>query len=187
METLIELDKALFVYLNSLGSENYDLIWLFITDKKSSIPLYLILIYFLCKKFLLKDLFKYLFITLLLILFTDQISGFFKDYFERLRPCHDQEINSYIRIVKQGCGGLFGFFSSHAANSFGLATFFYLTLKNYSNLFKYLFLWALIVSYSRIYVGVHFPIDIISGIYFGIFSGYIFSLIFSKKNIFNVL
>ena len=99
-------------------------------------------------------------------------------------PCHDQEINSYIRIVKQGCGGLFGFFSSHAANSFGLATFFYLTLKNYSNLFKYLFLWALIVSYSRIYVGVHFPLDIFFGTTFGIIIG-ILTFKFYEKNLYS--
>jgi undecaprenyl-diphosphatase len=84
--------------------------------------------------------------------------------------------------VKEGCGGLYGFFSSHAANSFGIATFFYLTQKKHSNLFKFLFLWALIVSYSRVYIGVHFPIDIVVGICFGIFSGYIFSKINLKFN-----
>ena len=188
METLIEIDKFLIIFLNSLGSDSYDFIWLLITNKKSSIPLYLFLLFFIYKKFPIKEFLKYLFLIALLILFTYQISGFFKDYFQRLRPCHDQDINSFIRIVKEGCGGLYGFFSSHAANSFVIATFFYLTLKNYSTLFKYLFLWALIVSYSRIYVGVHFPIDIIFGICFGIFSGYMFSLIFlNKKNLYNAL
>tara|TARA_B100000929_G_scaffold137213_1_gene108686 strand:+ start:593 stop:1156 length:564 start_codon:yes stop_codon:yes gene_type:complete len=181
LESLIELDKALFVFLNSLGHESIDFIWLLITDKRSSIPLYFFLLIYLYKKLSTKDFLKYLLIVTLLILFTDQTSGFFKDYFQRLRPCHDPEINSYIRIVKKGCGGLYSFFSSHAANTFALATFYYILLRKYSYFFKFLFVWALIVSYSRIYVGVHFPIDILFGICFGTFSGYIFSLIAIKK------
>ena len=182
MEALLELDKNIFVFLNSLGSTDFDFIWMFITDKKSSIPLYVFLLVFLFKITNNKEFFKYLFFIVLLILFTDQISGFFKDFYQRLRPCHDLSLNSYIRVVKEGCGGLYGFFSSHAANSFGIATFFYLTQKKHSNLFKFLFLWALIVSYSRVYIGVHFPIDIVVGICFGIFSGYIFSKINLKFN-----
>ena len=181
MESLIELDKALLVYLNSLGNVSFDFIWLIITDKKSSIPLYIFLLIYTYKKLSNHNFLKYLLVVFLLILFTDQTSGFFKEYFERLRPCHDPEINSYIRIVKKGCGGLYGFFSSHAANTFGLATFYYILLKKHSSFFKFLFAWALIVSYSRIYIGVHFPIDIIFGICFGIFSGYAFSFIASKN------
>jgi len=116
-----------------------------------------------------------LILVIILIVLTDQTSGFFKDFFQRLRPCHDQEINSFIRIVKEGCGGLYGLFSAHAANTFAVATFFYFTLKRYSKNFKYLFLWATIVSYSRIYVGVHFPSDIIFGACFGIVTAYLFS------------
>ena len=180
MESLIDLDKALFVFLNTLGSESFDFFWLLITNKKSSIPLYIILIYYIYKKLSFKNFFKYLFLIIILILLTDQTSGFFKDYFQRLRPCHDQNINTLIRIVKEGCGGLYGFFSAHAANTFAVATFFYFTLNRYSKKFKYLFLWAIIVSYSRIYVGVHFPIDIIFGACFGITLGYLFSF-FSNK------
>ena len=183
MESLIELDKIIFIYLNSLGLEFFDTLWLFITDKKSSIPLYLFLIFYLYKKKSTIEFLKYLILISFLILFTDQASGFFKDYFQRLRPCHDQEINSYIRIVKEGCGGLYGFFSAHAANTFAVATFFYFTLKKYSNCFKYLFIWALVVSYSRIYVGVHFPIDILFGACFGIILGYLFSLCSNKINL----
>jgi len=186
LESLIELDKVLFVFFNSLGHESFDFIWLLITNKKFSIPLYIFLLIYLYKKFSTNDFLKYLLIVAFLILFTDQISGFFKDYFQRLRPCHDPEINSYIRIVKKGCGGLYGFFSSHAANTFALATFYYLLLGKYSHFFKFLFVWALFVSYSRIYVGVHFPIDVLFGICFGILSGYIFSLIASKKYYNNV-
>jgi undecaprenyl-diphosphatase len=180
LETLVDIDKSLFVFLNSLGSDSFDFIWLSITDKKSSIPLYIFLIYYIYKKFSNKEFLKCLILVIILIVLTDQASGFFKDFFQRLRPCHDQEINSFIRIVKEGCGGLYGFFSAHAANTFAVATFFYFTLKRYSKNFKYLFLWAAIVSYSRIYVGVHFPVDIIFGACFGTVLGYLFSFSSNK-------
>lgn len=184
MEVLVDLDKSLFVFLNSLGNKSFDFLWLIITDKKTFIPLYIFLIYCLIKNFPKSSVYKYLVIIFLLILFTDQISGLFKDTFQRLRPCHDLSINDSIRIVKSSCGGLYGFFSAHASNTFALATFFYLIFKNKSNLFKLLFIWAFVVSYSRIYVGVHFPSDIVVGASFGIISGYLFNY-FSQKIILN--
>tara|TARA_B100000780_G_scaffold133211_1_gene93434 strand:+ start:10526 stop:11077 length:552 start_codon:yes stop_codon:yes gene_type:complete len=183
VETLIDLDKSFFVFLNSLGSELFDSIWMFITNKKSSIPLYLFLIYYIYKKLSNTEFLKYLVLISILILFTDQISSLFKDYFERFRPCHDETINDHIRIVKISCGGLYGFFSAHAANSFALATFFYFSLKRFSSNFKYLFLWAIIVSYSRIYIGVHFPADVIFGSFFGIILGYLFSIVSFKTKL----
>ena len=122
-----------------------------------------------------------LFFISLLILFTDQISGFFKDFFERLRPCHDSSINSIIRTVKESCGGLYSFFSSHASNSFALASFFYFLMAKKNKYIKLLFVWALIVSYSRIYIGVHYPLDIVCGTFFGLSSGYLFYCFLNKK------
>ena len=80
METLVDIDKSLFVFLNSLGSNGFDFIWLSITDKKSSIPLYLFLIYYIYKKFSNKEFLKYLILVIILIVLTDQTSGFFKDF-----------------------------------------------------------------------------------------------------------
>ena len=117
----------------------------------------------------------FILITTILIIFTDQSSNFFKDYFERLRPCHNPEISYFIRIVKEGCGGLYGFFSAHSANTFAFAMFIYLnTKKNYRSYMSFLFIWATIISYSRIYLGVHFPTDIIFGAVYGLLSGYLF-------------
>tara|TARA_B100001057_G_scaffold190984_1_gene191794 strand:- start:40 stop:585 length:546 start_codon:yes stop_codon:yes gene_type:complete len=181
LEAIIELDKNLFIFLNNLGLELFDPVWLVITDKKSSIPLYLFLLYYIFKKSEIKQFIKYIIFIILLIVFTDQLSVFFKNFFERLRPCHDLDYG--FRLVKEGCGGLYGFFSSHASNSFGIATFLYLTLNKYSSNLKYIFIWALFVSYSRIYVGVHYPMDIFVGIVFGISSGYIFSYVFNKIKI----
>ena len=180
METLIDLDKSFFIFLNSLGSEFFDSFWMFVTDKKTSIPLYFFLIYYIYKKLSNNTFLKYLILIIILIVFTDQFSSLFKDYFERFRPCHDTSINDSIRIVKEGCGGLYGFFSAHAANSFALATFFYFSFRKISSNFKYLFLWAIIVSYSRIYIGVHFPGDVIIGLCFGIITGYLFSIVSFK-------
>ena len=183
MESLIDLDKSLFVFLNALGSDLFDSFWMFVTNKKSSIPLYLFLIYYVYKKLSSVEFIKYLVFISVLIVFTDQTSNLFKDFFERLRPCHDETINDSIRIVKASCGGLYGFFSAHAANSFALASFFYFSLKRFSLNFKYLFLWAIIVSYSRIYIGVHFPADVIFGSFFGILLGYLFSNAFFKTKL----
>ena len=182
---ILEIDREVFIYLNSLGHSAFDSIWLLISDKKSSIPLYVLILYIMYKNLNSVDFFRTLIFIALLVLFTDQISGFFKDFSERLRPCHDDSINQKIRIVKQSCGGLYSFFSSHASNSFGLASFFYFLSRKKNNYIKLLFIWASVVSYSRIYIGVHYPIDIIFGSTFGIFSGFLFSSILNKK--YNVL
>ena len=181
LDFILEIDRDIFIYLNSLGNSTFDKAWLIISDKKSSIPLYILLIYLLKENQKSKNFFTHLFFIALLILFTDQISGFFKDLFERLRPCHDPSINFCIRIVKESCGGLYSFFSSHASNSFALASFFYFSIAEKNKYIKLLFVWALVVSYSRIYIGVHYPLDIICGTFFGLFSGYLFYWFLNKK------
>jgi len=191
MDFIIDLDKSLFIFLNSLGSEFFDNFWLYISAKETWIWLYLFsLILLLTGKkenfiqigFSYYDIkptyinwFYFLLGIILLIVFTDQSSNMFKDYFQRLRPCHDPDLLNLFRTVKESCGGLYSFFSAHAANSFAFATFiFFMTKKSYRNLSSLLFAWALIVSYSRIYIGVHFPLDIIFGAVYGIIAGFLF-------------
>ena len=191
MDFIIDLDKSLFIFLNSLGSEFFDNFWLYISAKETWIWLYLFsLILLLTGKkenfiqigFSYYDIkptyinwFYFLLGIILLIFFTDQSSNMFKDYFQRLRPCHDPDLLNLFRTVKESCGGLYSFFSAHAANSFAFATFiFFMTKKSYRNLSSLLFAWALIVSYSRIYIGVHFPLDIIFGAVYGIIAGFLF-------------
>ena len=161
MDQILELDKSLFIYLNSLGSIEYDPFWLIITNKFSHIPLYIFLLFSLG----------------FLILISDQLSNFFKNNFERLRPCYNLDIVDQIRIVKESCGGSFGFFSAHASNSFVVATFFYLFFSSKNKLSKLLFLWASIIAYSRIYIGVHYPLDIV----FGSLLGFIITFFFYRK------
>ncbi len=186
MDQILELDKSLFIYLNSLGNVKYDFFWLTITNKFSHIPLYLFLIYILIQKSLKINKSKKKIILLLvvrifsisfLILISDQLSNFFKNNFERLRPCYNLDLVDQIRIVKESCGGSFGFFSAHASNSFVVATFFYLFFSSKNKLSKLLFLWASIIAYSRIYVGVHYPLDIV----FGSLLGFMITFFFYKK------
>jgi undecaprenyl-diphosphatase len=141
----------------------------FISGKISWLPFYLVLIWFLIKE-RKKKIWVSLIIIALLVVATDQISVLIKDSVQRLRPCQDPSINSLVHIVK-GCGGKFGFVSSHAANTFGIAMFFTLFFRHrWAGLF--LMIWALFVSYSRIYLGVHFPGDVLGGAVLGVIFGF---------------
>ena len=175
MSTLIEYDKALFLFLNGLGSEPWDGFWMFMTDKLHSIPLYLILVLVSIKKFGLKATLITLFMLIILITITDQLSNAFKYGFARLRPCYDESIMEKMRLVRPTCGGRFSFFSGHAVNASALATFFSLIFFPYYKwLGLFLGVWAFLVAYSRIYIGVHYPLDILTGISIGMFSGWVF-------------
>ena len=119
--------------------------------------------------------------TLLLVLITDQFTNLFKDGFQRLRPCYEPALEGLVRLVKEGCGGKYGYFSGHASNSFALAVFYSLILKSRFKKSPFLLIGlACMVSFSRIYLGVHYPLDVISGIIFGALVGFIFYLIWVK-------
>jgi len=114
-----------------------------------------------------------------MITLSDQITVFFKNYFERPRPCHDEVIGHLVHTVKGACGGAYGFMSGHAASSFALATFLIALIGDRFRYFKvFLILWAMLVAYSRVYLGVHYPADILCGALLGILLGYLFSKIF---------
>lgn len=166
LEKILSLDTELFVYLNGLGSETFDGFWLIITKQYNWIPLFLFLLYLIYSKLGTKQaLYVLLFVAILLVL-TDQTANLFKNGFQRLRPCNNPEINSFIRIVQSR--NSFSFFSGHATSSMGVATFLYLVFRNDFKYFWLLFLWPLIFAYSRIYLGLHYPLDIISGYLCGI-------------------
>ncbi|MFA9186804.1 phosphatase PAP2 family protein [Flavobacterium magnesitis] len=169
LDKLLSLDVQLLVYLNGLGSESYDGLWLFITKQTNWIPLFLILLYLIYKKIGGKQTLYVLLFISLLILITDQTTNLVKYGVQRLRPCNNPDIDSIIRIVKSSKS--FSFFSGHASNSMAAAMFIYLLIKPYFKNTFLLFLWPLIFAYSRIYLGLHYPLDILSGYLFGMMTG----------------
>lgn len=181
LEELIKIDKELFLYLNGLGTPLWDGFWMYLSRTLSfvTIPIYLFVLFYSHRVFGLKKTIFALLIVSLLIISTEQLSIFFKNGIARLRPCYDDEIKDVTRLVKGYCGGKFSYFSAHSANSSAFAIFFgILFIKKNKFLFFLLITWALLVSYSRIYIGVHFPLDVLTGIVFGIFFGWLFSAMF---------
>lgn len=175
LDKIIQYDKELFLFLNNLGNSSWDGFWMFYTTKFNWIPLYAVLLFLIYRNTSKKGFLLTILIVALMISFTDQITNLFKHGFERLRPCHDETINNLMRIVKDGCGGMYGYFSGHASNSMSVAVFVGLLLKDRFRYLAFLLLfWAAIMAYSRIYIGVHFPLDAISGMIFGALSGFLF-------------
>ena len=185
LDKLLEYDTELFLFLNNLGSETWDGFWMFYTYKFNWIPFYALLLFLLSKQLGKKKTVLLIFVAVAMIAFTDQITNLFKYGFERYRPCHNESIVDIMRIVKEGCGGRFGFFSGHASNSMAVAVFVGLLLiGKYKNLIFLLLIWAIAMAYSRIYIGVHYPLDVICGMAFGALSGFLFYKLFglaSKK------
>jgi undecaprenyl-diphosphatase len=161
LDKILSFDQNLFIYLNGLGSVTYDGMWLLITKQVNWFPLFLLLFYIIFKKLGTKQSLYLLLFVAILLLFTDQITNLFKNGFQRLRPCSDPEINTKIRVIKSSA--TFSFFSGHAANTMAVATFLYLIFRKDLNYFWLLFIWPLIFAYSRIYLGLHYPLDIICG------------------------
>lgn len=176
MEFLLELDKKIFLFLNQFHLPWLDPIMLFITNTWAWVPLYILLLYGVIKNFG-KESWKPLLAIVLIILAGDQITRFMKLYFERLRPSHDPALEGLIHLVHNGTefyrGGKFGFASGHAANTFSTSVFFFLLLRPYKPFVWLLFLWASLMTYTRIYLGVHYPGDILAGGSIGAMLGWI--------------
>ena len=179
--TLEGIDVQLLVYLNSLGSEFWDPLWIVLTNKLTYIPLFIFIVFKIYQRFGVKQMLFILFFIALLILFTDQFTNFFKDSFQRLRPCRQEYLN--LRQIDIYCGK-YGFFSAHASNSIAVSLFLIRAMKErFNSLFSiFLFLWVFVFSYSRIYLGLHYPIDILFGLLFGVISSSIFYTIYLRIN-----
>ena len=180
LDRIKQIDTELLIFLNNLGNKSWDPIWVSITDKFTFLPLFILIIFFLFKKNGTKGLLVILLFISILILFTDQFTNVVKDFTQRLRPCRLDELQGLLRDIDIRCGK-YGFFSAHAANSISVTIFIINCVDESVKKFlkPVLILWVMIFSYSRIYLGVHYPLDTIFGLSFGIFSGFLFKYIYN--------
>jgi undecaprenyl-diphosphatase len=177
-DKLIDLDHKVFIFLNGLGSETFDGLWLIITKQLYWSPLFLLIFYLLQKKLGWKKFGYYILFTAVLILISDQTANLFKNSFQRLRPCNLEELKDIIRVVKTSSS--FSFYSGHATNSMASTVFAFMILKQYYKHSYLLFLFPLIFAFSRIYLGLHFPSDILTGYLFGATFGFICYKLYQK-------
>ncbi|MBL7873528.1 MAG: phosphatase PAP2 family protein [Cyclobacteriaceae bacterium] len=173
IEQVIEWDKEFLIFLNSFHTPWLDPVILLITKTIFWLPLYAFLIYLMFRTFK-KEAWFILIGAGITILLCDQItSTFMKPFFARLRPSQDPSMAGLLHHVDNYKGGLYGFASGHAANTFGVALFVWLTLKPVYKWIWIIFIWAALMTYTRIYLGVHFPGDIIVGATIGLGCGWI--------------
>ncbi|UBM58839.1 phosphatase PAP2 family protein [Marinilongibacter aquaticus] len=166
-ESIVQADQELSLFLNGLHSPFTDNLMLWITGRMTWIPLYLLLIFWIFRSLgWKKGLFAVLTLAAAVGLSDFITSGLMKPHFERLRPCHNMALNSWLHTVGS-CGGQYGFASSHAANTFALFAGIRFLFPEQKKIGIALLFWAIIVSYSRIYVGVHFLGDILVGALIG--------------------
>ena len=174
LDQLFQYDKEFFLFLNNLGMPIWDNFWLLVNNKLTFIHLYAIMLFLIYKKQGLKTIVLLILVIAAMITFTDQVTNLFKDGFERLRPCREEGVKEFMRFIAPRCGK-YGFFSGHSSNTMAVAVFTGVLLKPYYKyLIFFLLFWSAVVAYSRIYVGVHYPIDIFFGMAFGAISGYAF-------------
>jgi undecaprenyl-diphosphatase len=167
---LERLDQQLFLFLNSFHSPFWDKVMNIISGTSTWIPLYLVILVYLGFK-LKRKFIALLIVIAIAVTLSDQISVLIKNSVQRFRPCHQPELEGMVHIVNGYCGGLYGFVSSHASNCFMVATLCALMIRQRWFTIS-MFTWAAVIGYSRIYLGVHYPGDVVCGALLGAIVGY---------------
>lgn len=183
LDKIIAIDKWLMLKINNdWTSSNLDAIFPIWRESLTWIPLYIFLLAFVIMNFGGK-IWTWILVLILTVICTDQISsGILKDFFERLRPCRDPDMMFQVRLLLNRCPISFSFTSSHATNHFGVAVFIISTMKPVMKQWRWLFLfWAASISYGQVYVGVHYPLDILGGAYIGSLIGWIMAMLYKSK------
>lgn len=168
IELLKDIDTKILLQINGCHFEWLDFIMYQSSERFIWIPFYLLIIYFLIKQYKKDSLLIFLFIIVTIVI-TDQLSvHLFKNVFERYRPCHTIQLEGLLHLVNNKCGGQYGFISSHAANAFAILFFLTPFVRiQFPIIWYVLIVWALLLSYSSIYLGVHYPSDVVVGIMVG--------------------
>jgi undecaprenyl-diphosphatase len=174
LEALLHWDTHLFLNIHHYRNAFFDLMASGLSNRWVWIPLYLLLFLLIVQKWK-KQAWLPMVLIALLVLCADQTANLVKNSVKRPRPCHNEAIAAQI-TTPDGCGGPYGFYSGHAANSTAIAMFIWLMFR--SSHLRYqlllLFVWSFAVAWSRIYQGVHYPLDVLTGIFTGLFWGWIF-------------
>lgn len=180
--SLLDVDKSIFVFLNQTISNGvFDFVLPAIREKIIWIPLYVFILSFIMVNFPFRVVIRYIFFILITITVTDNLSSkVIKPSVERLRPCNDEGFQDEV-VLRVRCGGGYSFTSSHAANHFGLSIFLIYTLgRLFLNIRWALVIWALAISIAQVYVGVHYPSDILFGAILGIIAGLLTAIMYNK-------
>lgn len=178
LKRILDWDRDTFIFLNGLGIERFDLFWSTITNITTWIPLFILFFYLLYRKYPRKEFILMSMTVILVLAFIALTLTITKDYVARLRPNNDKDVNTLIRILKSPAN--FSFFSGHAAASFGITTIMFLYLRKKVRWAWLFYIWPLLFAFSRIYVGVHYPMDILVGTAVGIFYACLFYFLYNR-------